>query len=298
MLESSPYIVLPNILERRKEPVLNKLGTTTWKTKKANTKKKVKKIAYDLIKLYAKRKATQGFSYSQDSYLQTELEASFIFEDTPDQITSTAAVKKDMEKAFPMDRLICGDVGFGKTEIAIRAAFKAAVDGKQVAILVPTTILAFQHYQTFTKRLKDYPVNIDYINRFRSTKQQKETLKKLEEGKIDIIIGTHRLAGKDVKYNDLGLLIIDEEQKFGVAVKDKLKTLKANLDTLTLTATPIPRTLQFSLLGARDLSVINTLPLIDILLRLPYLVLMRKHLEMLFHMNWLVEGKCILSTIE
>lgn len=243
-----------------KEPVLNKLGTTTWKTKKANTKKKVKKIAYDLIKLYAKRKATQGFSYSQDSYLQTELEASFIFEDTPDQITSTAAVKKDMEKAFPMDRLICGDVGFGKTEIAIRAAFKAAVDGKQVAILVPTTILAFQHYQTFTKRLKDYPVNIDYINRFRSTKQQKETLKKLEEGKIDIIIGTHRLAGKDVKYNDLGLLIIDEEQKFGVAVKDKLKTLKANLDTLTLTATPIPRTLQFSLLGARDLSVINTPP--------------------------------------
>jgi len=243
-----------------KEPVLNKLGTTTWKTKKASAKKKVKKIAYDLIKLYAKRKATQGFSYSKDSYLQTELEASFIFEDTPDQVTSTIAVKKDMEKPFPMDRLICGDVGFGKTEIAIRAAFKAAVDGKQVAILVPTTILAFQHYQTFSKRLKDYPVTVDYINRFRSTKQQKETLNKLENGKVDIIIGTHRLAGKDIKYNDLGLLIIDEEQKFGVSVKDKLKTLKANLDTLTLTATPIPRTLQFSLLGARDLSVINTPP--------------------------------------
>ncbi len=243
-----------------KEPVLNKLGTNTWKAKKSSTKKKVKKIAYDLIKLYAKRKATQGFPFSKDSYLQNELEASFLFEDTPDQVTSTAAVKKDMEKPFPMDRLICGDVGFGKTEIAIRAAFKAAVDGKQVAILVPTTILAFQHYQTFSKRLKDFPVTVDYINRFRSTKDQKETLKKLEEGKIDIIIGTHRLAGKDIKYNDLGLLIIDEEQKFGVSVKDKLKTLKANLDTLTLTATPIPRTLQFSLLGARDLSVINTPP--------------------------------------
>lgn len=243
-----------------KEPTLNKLGTTTWKTKKASTKKKVKKIAYDLIQLYAKRKATQGFAYSKDSYLQTELEASFLFEDTPDQVTSTAAVKKDMEKPFPMDRLVCGDVGFGKTEIAIRAAFKAAVDGKQVAILVPTTILAFQHHQTFSKRLKDFPVTVDYINRFRSTKDQKETLKKLEEGKVDIIIGTHRLAGKDIKYNDLGLLIIDEEQKFGVGVKDKLKTLKANLDTLTLTATPIPRTLQFSLLGARDLSVINTPP--------------------------------------
>ena len=243
-----------------KEPVLNKLGTTTWKTKKASAKKKVKKIAYDLIKLYAKRKATQGFSYSKDSYLQTELEASFIFEDTPDQVTSTVDVKTDMEKPFPMDRLICGDVGFGKTEIAIRAAFKAAVDGKQVAILVPTTILAFQHYRTFSKRLKEYPVTVDYINRFRSAKQQKETLKQLEQGKVDIIIGTHRLAGKDVRYNDLGLLIIDEEQKFGVSVKDKLKTLKANLDTLTLTATPIPRTLQFSLLGARDLSVINTPP--------------------------------------
>lgn len=243
-----------------KEPTLNKLGTTTWKTKKANTKKKVKTIAYDLIKLYAKRKATKGFSFTKDTYLQTELEASFIFEDTPDQATSTIAVKKDLEKPFPMDRLICGDVGFGKTEIAIRAAFKAAVDGKQVAILVPTTILAFQHFRTFSERLKDFPVKVDYINRFRTPKQQKETLKKLEEGKVDIIIGTHRLAGKDIKYNDLGLLIIDEEQKFGVSVKDKLKTLKANLDTLTLTATPIPRTLQFSLLGARDLSVINTPP--------------------------------------
>ena len=243
-----------------KEPALNKLGTNTWKTKKANTKKKVKKIAYDLIKLYAKRKATKGFSFSKDSYLQTELEASFLFEDTPDQVTSTIAVKKDLEKPFPMDRLICGDVGFGKTEIAIRAAFKSATDGKQVAILVPTTILAFQHYRTFSKRLEEFPVTVDYINRFRSAKDQKETLKKLEEGKIDIIIGTHRLAAKDIKYNDLGLLIIDEEQKFGVSVKDKLKTLKANLDTLTLTATPIPRTLQFSLLGARDLSIINTPP--------------------------------------
>lgn len=243
-----------------KEPTLNKLGTNTWKTKKANTKKKVKKIAYDLIKLYAKRKATKGFGFSKDSYLQTELEASFLFEDTPDQVTSTIAVKKDLEKPFPMDRLICGDVGFGKTEIAIRAAFKSATDGKQVAILVPTTILAFQHYRTFSKRLEEFPVTVDYINRFRSAKDQKETLKKLEEGKIDIIIGTHRLAAKDIKYNDLGLLIIDEEQKFGVSVKDKLKTLKANLDTLTLTATPIPRTLQFSLLGARDLSIINTPP--------------------------------------
>ncbi len=243
-----------------KEPKLNKLGTSSWKTKKASTKKRVKKIAFDLIQLYAKRKATQGFSFSKDSYLQTELEASFLFEDTPDQVTATSAVKKDLEKSFPMDRLVCGDVGFGKTEIAIRAAFKAATDGKQVVILVPTTILAFQHYQTFSKRLKDFPVNVDYINRFRSTKDQKQTLQKLEEGKIDIIIGTHRLAAKDVKYNDLGLLIIDEEQKFGVSVKDKLKTLKTHLDTLTLTATPIPRTLQFSLLGARDLSIINTPP--------------------------------------
>lgn len=243
-----------------KEPKLNKLGTTTWKTKKASTKKKVKEIAYDLIKVYAKRKAIKGFEFSADTYLQNELEASFMFEDTPDQVTTTTAVKHDMEKPFPMDRLVCGDVGFGKTEIAIRAAFKAAVDGKQVAILVPTTILAFQHFRTFSKRLEDFPIKVDYINRFRSPKQQKETLKELAEGKVDIIIGTHRLAGKDIKYKDLGLLIIDEEQKFGVSVKDKLKTIKTNLDTLTLTATPIPRTLQFSLLGARDLSVINTPP--------------------------------------
>jgi len=243
-----------------KEPKLNKLGTTTWKVKKANTKKKIKQIAYDLIKVYAKRKAAKGFEYSPDSYLQNELEASFMFEDTPDQETTTIAVKQDMEKAFPMDRLVCGDVGFGKTEIAIRAAFKAATDGKQVAILVPTTILAFQHFKTFSKRLEDFPVTVDYINRFRSPKQTKEIITNLEAGKIDILIGTHRLAGKDIKYKDLGLFIIDEEQKFGVAVKDKIKSIKANIDTLTLTATPIPRTLQFSLLGARDLSVINTPP--------------------------------------
>lgn len=243
-----------------KPPAVNKLGTNTWKTKKAATKKKVKEIAYDLIQLYAKRKSALGYAFQPDNYLQTELEASFLYEDTPDQEKTTIAVKEDMEKSFPMDRLVCGDVGFGKTEIAIRAAFKAAVDGKQTAILVPTTILAFQHFQTFKERLKDFPVTVDYINRFRSTKQIKETVQKLAEGKIDIIIGTHRLVGKDVKYHDLGLLIIDEEQKFGVSIKDKLKTLKANLDTLTLTATPIPRTLQFSLLGSRDLSVINTPP--------------------------------------
>lgn len=243
-----------------KEPKLNKLGTTTWKVKKASTKKKIKQIAYDLIKVYAKRKAAKGFEYSPDSYLQNELEASFMFEDTPDQVTTTTAVKQDMEKAFPMDRLVCGDVGFGKTEIAIRAAFKAATDGKQVAILVPTTILALQHFKTFAQRLKDFPVTVDYINRFRTPKQTKEILENLETGKIDILIGTHRLVGKDIKYKDLGLFIIDEEQKFGVSVKDKIKSIKANIDTLTLTATPIPRTLQFSLLGARDLSVINTPP--------------------------------------
>lgn len=243
-----------------KEPKLNKLGTTTWKVKKASTKKKIKQIAYDLIKVYAKRKAAKGFEYSPDSYLQNELEASFMFEDTPDQETTTTAVKQDMEKAFPMDRLVCGDVGFGKTEIAIRAAFKAATDGKQVAILVPTTVLAFQHFKTFAKRLNDFPVTVDYINRFRTPKQTKEILQNLKDGKIDIIIGTHKLVGKDIKYKDLGLFIIDEEQKFGVAVKDKIKSIKANIDTLTLTATPIPRTLQFSLLGARDLSVINTPP--------------------------------------
>ena len=241
-------------------PKVNKLGTSTWKNKKEATKKKVKELAYDLIQLYAKRKAAKGFAFAPDSYLQTELEASFLYEDTPDQEKATIAVKEDMEKPFPMDRLVCGDVGFGKTEVAIRAAFKAAVNGKQTAILVPTTILAFQHYQTFKERLADFPVRVDYINRFRSPKQIKATLTDLEAGKIDIIIGTHRLVGKDLKYKDLGLLIIDEEQKFGVSVKDKLKTLKANIDTLTLTATPIPRTLQFSLLGSRDLSVINTPP--------------------------------------
>jgi transcription-repair coupling factor (superfamily II helicase) len=243
-----------------KTPKINKLGTTTWKAKKAATKKKIKEIAYDLIQLYAKRKTAQGYSFSPDNYMQNELEASFMYEDTPDQEKSTIAVKEDMEKPFPMDRLICGDVGFGKTEIAIRAAFKAAIDGKQTAILVPTTVLAFQHYKSFIERFKDFPITVSYLNRFRTTKQIKDTLKGLEEGKVDIVIGTHRLVGKDVKYHDLGLLIIDEEQKFGVAVKDKLKTLKANLDTLTLTATPIPRTLQFSLLGSRDLSVINTPP--------------------------------------
>lgn len=243
-----------------KVPKVNKLGTNTWKNKKAATKKQVKDIAYDLIQLYAKRKSSKGFAFSPDHHYQNELEASFIFEDTPDQEKATVDVKKGMEREFPMDRLICGDVGFGKTEIAIRAAFKSAVDGKQVAVLVPTTILAFQHFKTFKERLENFPITVDYINRFRSTKEQKATLEKLADGKVDIIIGTHRLVGKDIKYKDLGLLIIDEEQKFGVAVKDKLKTIKANLDTLTLTATPIPRTLQFSLLGARDLSVINTPP--------------------------------------
>ncbi|MEN9331947.1 MAG: hypothetical protein RLZZ94_1037, partial [Bacteroidota bacterium] len=241
-------------------PTLNKLGSTAWATLKSKTKKKVKDIAKDLIALYAKRKAQKGFAFSQDGYLQNELEASFIYEDTPDQIKSTVDVKKDMEKEYPMDRLICGDVGFGKTEIAVRAAFKAATDGKQVAVLVPTTILALQHYRTFKERLKSFPVNIDYINRFKTSAQQTETLKRLSEGKIDIIIGTHRLLSKDIKFKDLGLMIIDEEQKFGVSSKEKLKSIKVNVDTLTLTATPIPRTLQFSLMGARDLSIINTPP--------------------------------------
>ncbi len=242
------------------EPKINKLGTQAWSKLKNKTKKKIKEVAFDLIKLYAQRKTVQGFAFEPDSYLQTELEASFIYEDTPDQEKATAAFKTDMESEAPMDRLICGDVGFGKTEVAIRAAFKAAVNGKQVAVLVPTTILALQHFKSFTKRLEDFPVTVDYVNRFRSSKQIKETLGKLAEGKVDILIGTHRIVGKDVKFKDIGLLIIDEEQKFGVGVKDKLKTLKANVDTLTLTATPIPRTLQFSLLGARDLSVINTPP--------------------------------------
>jgi transcription-repair coupling factor (superfamily II helicase) len=241
-------------------PKINKLGSDVWNRLKEKTKTKVKEIAFDLIKLYAKRKAQEGFQHSPDNYMQTELEASFIYEDTPDQSKATTDVKKDMESVSPMDRLICGDVGFGKTEIAIRAAFKTNLDGKQAAILVPTTILAFQHYQTFSDRLKDFPVTVDYINRFKSTKEKKETLKKLEEGKVDILIGTHAILGKDVKFKDLGLLVIDEEQKFGVGHKEKIKTLKITVDCLTLTATPIPRTLQFSLMGARDLSIINTPP--------------------------------------
>ena len=241
-------------------PKVNKLGSDVWNRLKEKTKTRVKEIAFDLIKLYAQRKAQHGFQHTPDNYMQTELEASFIYEDTPDQSKAAADVKKDMESPSPMDRLVCGDVGFGKTEIAIRAAFKSVVDGKQAAILVPTTILAFQHYKTFSDRLKDFPVTVDYVNRFKSSKEKKETLKKLEEGKVDIIIGTHALLGKEVKFKDLGLLIIDEEQKFGVGHKEKIKTLRTNIDALTLTATPIPRTLQFSLMGARDLSIINTPP--------------------------------------
>lgn len=242
------------------KPKVNKLGSEAWQKLKNKTKKQVKDIATDLIKLYAKRKASSGFAFTPDSYLQTELEASFFYEDTPDQSKATADVKRDMEAPSPMDRLVCGDVGFGKTEVAIRAAFKAVADNKQVAVLVPTTILAFQHYQTFKDRLADFPCNIDYLNRFKSAKEKTETLKKLEDGKIDIIIGTHGILGKNVKFKELGLLIIDEEQKFGVAAKEKLRELKANVDTLTLTATPIPRTLQFSLMNARDLSIMNTPP--------------------------------------
>lgn len=243
-----------------KPPKIHKLGSKAWKTLKQKTKTRVKEVAFNLIKLYAKRKLEKGFQYAPDSYLQHELEASFIYEDTPDQISSTADVKADMESERPMDRLICGDVGFGKTEVAIRAAFKAVDNSKQVAVLVPTTILAFQHYKTFSERLKDLPVTVDYINRFRTAKQKKETLEKLEQGKIDVIIGTHQLANKNAVFKNLGLLIVDEEQKFGVSVKEKLRTLKENVDVLTLTATPIPRTLQFSLMAARDLSVITTPP--------------------------------------
>lgn len=243
-----------------KEVVLSKLGSPTWKSLKQKTKAKVKQIAFDLIRLYAQRKTAKGFAYTPDSYLQNELEASFIYEDTPDQEKATVDVKRDMEADTVMDRLVCGDVGFGKTEVAIRAAFKAATDGKQVAVLVPTTILAFQHYRSFKERLKDFPVNVAYVNRFRTAKQKSETLEALKDGKVDIIIGTHQLVSSSVKFKDLGLLIIDEEHKFGVSVKDKLKTLKNNVDTLTLTATPIPRTLQFSLMAARDLSVIKTPP--------------------------------------
>jgi len=241
-------------------PKVSKLGSDVWQKLKEKTKTKVKEIAFDLIKLYAQRKAQQGFAHTPDNYMQTELEASFIYEDTPDQSKAVIDVKKDMESQSPMDRLVCGDVGFGKTEVAIRSAFKTCIDGKQAAVLVPTTILAFQHYKTFSERLKDFPVTVDYINRFKSSKEKKETLKKLEEGKVDIIIGTHAILSKDVKFKNLGLLVIDEEQKFGVAHKEKIKTLRTNVDCLTLTATPIPRTLQFSLMGARDLSIINTPP--------------------------------------
>ncbi len=241
-------------------PKMNKLGSDVWAKLKDKTKKQVKDIATDLIKLYAQRKSLKGFAHSQDTYMQTELEASFIYEDTPDQAKASEDVKKDMEKQAPMDRLVCGDVGFGKTEIAIRAAFKACADGKQAAVLVPTTILAYQHYKTFGERLKDFPVTVDFINRFKTSKEKKETFRRLEDGKIDIIIGTHALLGKDVKFKDLGIMIIDEEQKFGVSAKEKLKQLRTTVDSLTLTATPIPRTLQFSLMGARDLSIINTPP--------------------------------------
>ncbi len=242
------------------EPHLSTLGSGAWNRLKNKTKSKVKDIARELIKLYAERKRTPGFQFAPDNYLQNELEASFIYEDTPDQLKATNDVKRDMESEHPMDRLVCGDVGFGKTEVAMRAAFKACCDSKQVAVLVPTTVLALQHYHTFSERFDGFPVTIEYLNRFKTTKQQTEILKKLEKGEIDIIIGTHRLTGKDVKFKDLGLLVIDEEQKFGVAVKEKLKEMKANVDTLTLTATPIPRTLQFSMMGARDLSVITTPP--------------------------------------
>ena len=241
-------------------PKIYKLGSGAWKALKQKTKARVKHIAFNLIQLYAKRRLEKGFQYAPDSYLQKELESSFIYEDTPDQVTATADVKADMEQERPMDRLVCGDVGFGKTEVAIRAAFKAVDNGKQVAVLVPTTILAYQHYRTFTERLKEMPVTINYLNRFRTAKEKAQTIKELAEGKVDIIIGTHQLVNKNVVFKDLGLLIVDEEQKFGVNVKDKLKTIATNIDTLTLTATPIPRTLQFSLMAARDLSVITTPP--------------------------------------
>lgn len=241
-------------------PKINKIGSPVWNKLKAKTKSRVKDIAKDLIKLYAERKMQAGFEFAPDTYLQSELEASFIYEDTPDQLKATNDVKADMEKVHPMDRLVCGDVGFGKTEIAIRAAFKAVADSKQVAILVPTTILAYQHYKTFSERLSDFPARIEYISRFRSKKDVTAILKDLKAGKVDILIGTHKLVGKEVEFKDLGLLIVDEEQKFGVAIKEKLKQFKVNVDTLMLSATPIPRTLQFSLMGARDLSIINTPP--------------------------------------
>lgn len=242
------------------EPKINKLGTGTWQALKDKTKKKVKDIARELIALYARRRQEKGFAFSPDSFLQQELESSFIYEDTPDQLKATADVKRDMEKDEPMDRLICGDVGFGKTEIAVRAAYKAVADNKQVAVLVPTTVLAFQHYQTFSERLKDMACRVDYLSRTRSAKATREVLKDLADGKINVVVGTHKLIGKTVKFKDLGLLIIDEEQKFGVSTKEKIRQMKVNVDTLTLTATPIPRTLQFSLMGARDLSIMTTPP--------------------------------------
>ena len=241
-------------------PRINKLGSKSWQTLKSNAKSRVKDIAKDLIQLYAKRKASKGFAFSPDSYIQEELESSFMYEDTPDQELATVSVKQDMEDSCPMDRLICGDVGFGKTEIAIRAAFKAAADGKQVAVLVPTTILALQHFNTFTSRLKDLPCTVDYVSRLRTAKELKDIQERLKKGSIDILIGTHKILGKGFEFKDLGLLVIDEEQKFGVAAKEKLRQMKLSVDTLTLQATPIPRTLQFSLLGARDLSIINTPP--------------------------------------
>ena len=241
-------------------PKINKLGSKSWQTLKTSAKSRIKAIAKDLIRLYAKRKASQGFAFSHDTYLQEELESSFMYEDTPDQETATIAVKRDMEDSSPMDRLICGDVGFGKTEIAIRAAFKAVADGKQVAVLVPTTILALQHFTTFSSRLKDFPCSVDYVSRLRTAKEVGEIKKRLKDGTLDIVIGTHKMLGKGFDFNDLGLLVIDEEQKFGVSAKERLRQLKSSVDTLTLTATPIPRTLQFSLLGARDLSIINTPP--------------------------------------
>ena len=246
--------------ETGEPPRLSRLGTEQWERLKERTKTKIKDIARDLIKLYARRRRERGFAFSGDNYMQHELEASFLYEDTPDQLKATADVKADMESKTPMDRLVCGDVGFGKTEVAVRAAFKAACDSKQVAVLVPTTVLAYQHYHTFSNRLKDFPVRVDYLTRARTAKQTTEVLRDLAEGRIDIIIGTHKLIGKSVKFKDLGLLIIDEEQKFGVSTKEKLRQMKVNVDTLTMTATPIPRTLQFSLVGARDMSVIHTPP--------------------------------------
>ena len=241
-------------------PRLSTLGTGAWDRLKEKAKKRIKDIARDLIKLYAQRRREKGFAYSADSYLQHELEASFLYEDTPDQSKATADVKKDMESGRPMDRLVCGDVGFGKTEVAIRAAFKAACDGKQVAVLVPTTVLAYQHYQTFKHRLEGLPVSLEYLSRARTAKDTRRILEELKEGKVDILIGTHKLISKSVQWHDLGLLIIDEEQKFGVSTKEKLRQLKVNVDTLTMSATPIPRTLQFSLMGARDMSIMRTPP--------------------------------------